>query len=85
MDITKRCVLYFKMKLCGQMCLVRFRSECSSVELCGLSSGSVSLAQTPRAEPPHVTSARLPSPSEMEQIRKHRQIKRMKFSLSYYS
>jgi len=47
------------------MCLVRFRSECSSVELCGLSSGSVSLAQTPTTESPHVTSPRLPSPSEM--------------------
>jgi len=46
------------------MSLVRFRSEGSSVELYGLSSASVSLGQTPRAENPRAASARPPSPSE---------------------
>lgn len=49
------------------MPLVRFRCEGFSVELCGLSSGSVSLGRTPRAEPPHATSAPLPSPSDKQQ------------------
>lgn len=49
------------------MSLVRFRSEGSSVELYGLSSGSVSLGQTPRAEHPRVASAHPPSPSEKQQ------------------
>lgn len=63
MNIMKHCVLY----LClVRSALVRFRSEGSSVELCGPSSGSVSLGRTPRAAPPHVASAPPPSPSEKQ-------------------
>lgn len=47
------------------------RSECFFETPNGLSSGSVSLVQTPRVEPPPVTSAPLPSPSEISRDKEH--------------